>query len=219
MECATDGEILYVDVQTRLSLVFAAGRPDSWLVGADHAVESIEGTTIYGRADGRFSPIGWLDVDRNRALLMHVGLQPDEQILVARNGVSAILLPRSDDHCWHRIEELASIATSLAEYSTANPDLNDPTDDHPTLPQEFLDLEPLAKIWAEPDDHIRAALMTAASTTKLKELVRAVSPHLVRIAALLGTREPLSDELVHLEFLALATVEARMELERRQATH
>lgn len=220
-ECATDGSILYLEMRAKSPIVFALGGPDRWGILADQPIDAIEGVTIYAKTAWRLAVAEWLSSPSNRTLVSDLGLRAGEVVVVALNGLDATLESDSPETSWRRIQGIGSIADCLGQHAVGVGDISGSFDQfNPVLPSEFADLTPLAKVWAQPDDHIREELIIAASAGSLRDLVRSVSPHLVRIDHLLDQQEePLPDDLIWLQWLAIAAVEARLELERRKLLH
>ncbi len=98
----------------------------------------------------------------------------------------------------------------------------EPELDFALLPDELRHLAPLIAKYAEGDDVDRSQLIVSASADELRELSTATDPHWDAINAFLdasmGEPGPAQDLALALDSFSQAAMEARLELEGREAT-
>lgn len=108
-----------------------------------------------------------------------------------------------------RIDALVALARTLPPA---------PRERRAKVPPAFADLQPFARRWAVTDDHDREEALDGASKRDLRRLVDAVLPRLADIELMLDAAgEPLSEEMIDLQALAQAAVEADIEMKGREA--
>jgi hypothetical protein len=107
------------------------------------------------------------------------------------------------------------LVDALVDLAESLPEDREPVEDV-DLPDALSALQPLIRSWAIADDQQRADEIEAAETDELRSLIAAVEPHLSAIDRLCLQDEaaPAAHATGH---LAEATLEARQELERRNA--
>jgi hypothetical protein len=87
------------------------------------------------------------------------------------------------------------------------------------LPETFRDLAPLLRRWAISDDSVRSERMERTTTRTLQRLVDTVSPRLPAIGDYVHAEDaPTTEPRDMLMWLAIATEEAQLELDRRRSS-
>ncbi len=137
-------------------------------------------------------------------------LGPDDRVRVYANGIDLDLSrTTSPTDVARRIHALVAFARTLPPA---------PRERSAKVPAAFADLQPFARRWAVTDDHDRAEALERANKRDLGRLVDAVVPRLADIELMLDAAgEPLSEEMIDLQALAQAAVEADIELKERKA--
>lgn len=150
----------------------------------------------------------WLDGGGQRAI-EGLGLAAGDRVCVYLDGVSLqVSSIRSPMEELDRIEALVTFVHTLPPA---------PRQRRPRLPQEFSELPKFTRRWAVGDDLERAEAMERSTERTLRNLVDAVTPRLSEIDRVLDAAgEPLTDDLIDLQAVAQAALEAQIELADRQ---
>jgi hypothetical protein len=146
-----------------------------------------------------------------RERIKALGLRSEDRLAVYANGITGSLAGTPAPLAIAAfVEAIAALAETLPPPARER---------RPTVPRGFDDLKSLARKWAVTDDHDRADRVRLATTRSLRQLVDRVKPRLGEIDQELdAAKEPLPDELIGLQSVALAALEAEIELTRREGT-
>jgi len=143
-----------------------------------------------------------------RERIKDLGLRSEDSLSVYMNGLTGCLAGRP------AAVAVAAFAEAIAALVRTLPP--PPRERRPTVPAAFRDLQPLARRWAVTDDYDRTDKLRRATKRDLRALVEGVMLRLSEIdQEVEAAGEPLTDELISLQAVAQAALEAELELTRR----
>lgn len=157
---------------------------------------------------GHASVSSWLDAG-GREAIDALRLGTADRVFVYANGVQGEL------HGTPAPGAVVGFVGALVDLAKTLPPPR--PDRKPSVPAAFAELQPFARKWTESDDARRSADLDRASDRTLRRLIDTVRPHLDQINSVLyAAGEPLSDDLIDLQSIAQAAVEAEVVLDERR---
>lgn len=209
-----NADVFEIEVSTSSAVVFSYGIRSPLIVDPE-PVGSVGGREPYVLRSSQVSK-SWLLALESLEFVAGLGLQEGEHVTVMGNGAILRFTPRGG------LAENLAMLDALIRLVDGLPRDTDEADSHPlsfdttTWPAPLQSARDIRR-WVVLDDAGRSFLIEHASVTQLKQLWRAVGPHLDVINRTLDAQgESLSEDAIALQALGEAAAEARLELERRR---
>jgi hypothetical protein len=156
----------------------------------------------------------WLSDEAHLRLLESLRITRGEWAQIDPGWSVASLLAKDHDEDLGRVTTLLTIIDAASDPKA--PSIAAPRIDPAEVSTEFHDLIPIARRWAIDDDAVRNERLSRASTSTLQKLWATVGPRLNDLDDFVAANGAATTEGMRvIDRLGEATVEARMELERR----
>jgi hypothetical protein len=208
---------LLCDLSVDEPIVFALGRPDRHLVGADAPIAGVNQARAYSSVADLAEATMFLTAPEAVAKVAALALEDDEQVIVAKNVSSFLMRPGGLEANLRRLGILiALLRLGAAIESNGDPHASDPQQLTP-LAGVSSDTLTLLAPWAISDDDEREHVIELAENDTLTALTRFLADHGEALDERIGELETTDAEAAALwGAVAETCAEARAELERRK---